>query len=203
MKSIFVLCFFISFTYFGYAQYTQIPTGRFSGFPYGQSQDSGLNPSICDTLKYIFRQFTDSFYIKKDTGNTSGYTSKDTITTSKIYSVDRLDSLNDNITGSPFVYIIQYQSGNDSVWMFNVFRNVIEKVKECLLGGIVKEADGHLSHDPEYSRNLRYEYVIKTLKDGMDPKLRNSIISIQFYPDTRGIVSDKFVLYRVNLVIHP
>ena len=87
--------------------------------------------------------------------------------------------------------------------MFNIFTNVIEKVKECLLTDIVKEADGFLIRDPEFSRKLRYEYVIKQVKDGINPVLTNSIITIEFFPDTRGIISDRFVLYRVNIVIHP
>ena len=198
MKKLFAFGVFLCFTTQIHAQYTQIPTGKFSGLPYGLSQDSGLNPSLCDTLKYVFRQFTDSINIRKDTSTIS-----DSNNTSRIYNVNRIDSLNDNITGSPFAYVIQYQSGNDSVWMFNVFSNVIEKVKECLLDGIVKEADGFLIHDPGYARKLRYEYVIKTVKQGIDPKLCHAIISIEFYPDMRGIVSDRFVLYRVNLVVHP
>jgi len=200
MKQFCVLSVFIIITFYSRGQFTQIQSGSFTGFPYTQSQDSGLNPSLCDTLEYVFRHFTDSLKVNRQPG-TSTY--NDSGSRATVYSVNRIDSLKDNLTGTRFVYFIQYQSGNDSAWMFNVFTNVIAKVKECLLSDIVKTADGFLIHDPEYSRKLRYEYVIKEVKDNIDPVLTNSIITVEFFPDTRGIISDRFVLYRVNIVVHP
>jgi hypothetical protein len=203
MKKIYITCSFILISFFSFAQFTEIPSGRFTGFPYAFSQDSGLNPSLCDTLNYTLRLMEGTLSQSKlaDSGSINA---NDTMSrASRIYSVNRIDSTSDHITGSPFAYFIQYQSGNDSAWMFKVFTDVIMKTRDCLSNGMVQEADAFWIHDPEYGRKIRYEYVIKKVKPGISPALNNAIITIQFYPDTRGVISDKFVLYRVDMVIHP
>jgi len=203
MKQLLLTSLFLFLGFFGIAQYTQIPSGKFTGFPYAFSQDSGLNPSICDTLMYTFRMITGNLNNGKvaDSGSINANDSMSRV--SNIYSVNRIDSTTDHITGSPFAYFIQYQTGNDSAWMFNVFSNLIMKTRDCLSTGVVNEADGFWIHDPEYNRKIRYEYVIKKVKPGINPVLNNSIITIEFYPDVTSGMSDKFVLYRVNMVIHP
>jgi hypothetical protein len=203
MKQFLLTSSFLFLGFLSYAQYTQIPSGKFAGFPYSFSQDSGLNPSLCDTLMYTFKMMSGNLNTLKVPDSTSAAAKDSMDRATKIYSVNRIDSTNDNITGSPFAYFIQYQSGNDSSWMFNVFNNLIMKTRDCLSSGIVQEADGFWIHDPEFSRKVRYEYIIKKVKAGINPVLTNAIVTIEFYPDVSSGMSDKFVLYRVNMVIHP
>jgi hypothetical protein len=33
--------------------------------------------------------------------------------------------------------------------------------------------------------------------------MKNISVQVEFHPDTSGIYSDHFTLYRVNLIIHP
>jgi len=202
MKQLNITCFFFFISFYSFAQFTEIPSGSFTGFPYTFSQDSGLNPSLCDTLVYTFRLMTGPMSVSKITDSGSTNANDTMARASKIYSVNRIDSTNDHITGSPFAYFINYQSGNDSAWMFNVFRDVIMKTRSCLSSGWVDEADGFWIHDPEYGRKIRYEYVIKKVKPGINPGLNNAIITIEFFPDLSGTMYDKFVLYRVDMVIH-
>jgi len=203
MKKLSLTCLFLVIAFLSFAQFTQIPADKFTGFPYTFSQDSGLNPSVCDTLMYTFRLMSDNLATLKVPDSSSANTKDSLSRATNIYSVNRIDSTNDHITGSPFAYFIQYQSGNDSAWMFNVFNNLIMKTRDCLVSGIVQEADGFWIHDPEYARKIRYEYIIKKVKAGINPILTNAIITLEFYPDVSGTISDKFVLYRVNMVIHP
>ena len=203
MKKLFLTFLFLFPVFFSFAQFTQIPAGKFTGFPYEFSQDSGLNPSLCDTLIYTFRVMSGNLTTLKVPDSSSASTKDSLSKSARIYSVNKIDSTNDHITGSPFAYFIQYQSGNDSAWMFNVFTNLIMKTRDCLTTGVVQEADGFWIHDPEYSRKLRYEYVIKEVKSGINPILNNAIVTIEFYPDVISAMSDKFVLYRVDMVIHP
>ena len=113
---------------------------------------------------YTFRLMSDNSATLKIPDSSSANTKDSLSRATVIYSVNRIDSTNDHITGSPFAYFIQYQSGNDSAWMFNVFNNLIMKTRDCLSSGIVQDADGFWIHDPEYARKIRYEYVSKKLQ---------------------------------------
>jgi hypothetical protein len=155
-------------------------------------------------------QYKDSANVTaRDTAGDSNRPSNQGFSSVSSYSDSTLSkpfATNDNnniVTGSPFVYYCPYQSGNDSAYMLSVFNDLVSDVKSCLLRGAVKNVEVMFGHDPVNPRILRYGYYITALKPGADPKMKNISVQVEFHPDTSGIYSDHFTLYRVNLIIHP
>ena len=170
----------------------------------GNAADSEWNmhhPAICDTLNHVFMTILDSFKIIKGHKIQPHQPSNpdSNISYSQIPGSDN----NNIITGSPFIFYCPYQSGRDSLAMFKVFSDLISEVRECLLRGAVRDVDVMYMHDFNNPRTLRFAYFIKELYPGVDPKMKNASVTIEFNPDTRGRVTDNYTLYRVNLILHP
>jgi len=197
MKKLLLLCIFLGSSLYSVGQ-------RSMGFPYPPVGDSGQNPSLCDTLKYVFRQMTDSLGTRTFVAKQDSAGKNDSIVPPSVGHTRPFGRMSDNVySGSPFEYFCPYKWGKDSITMFNIFTGLVPQIKACLLVTGVKSADGYLSYNPQNSRDLRYEFVIKDLQEGMDPKLNNVIIRIEFLPDTNGSLTDAFTIYRVNLMVRP
>jgi hypothetical protein len=203
-KSPLILLFFILSVATGFAQtYNQNTSPNNTTLPYPNPYDTNLNPSICDTLNYIFISITDSFKTIK--GQQTRYIqNKDTNLAGRI-SYSRIPgSLNDNIiTGSPFVFFCPYRYGKDSLKMYNVYTSLISAVGSCLLNGPVQNLSVYYTKASDNARIIHYSYLITEVKPGIDPRLKNATVTIEFKPDVSGLVTDNYTTYRVNIIIRP
>jgi hypothetical protein len=154
-------------------------------------------------LNYIFSTITDSFRINRFTRPRQLRYNDSTI--GKRISYSRIPGAqSDNIiTGSPFAFFCPYRNGPDSVRMFGIFASLVNNVKECLLTGPVDSLYANYSFANDNSRTIRYKYQVRAVKPGIDPRLINTMVIVEFNPDTSGLKTDHFTVYRVNVIIRP
>jgi hypothetical protein len=171
--------------------------------PYHNPYDSALNPDFCDTLTYIFNSITDSFRTNRFTQRR--YLNYNDSNMGKRISYSRLPGAqSDNIiTGSPFAFYCPYRYGKDSIAMFRIFSGLVSNIKECLLTGPVDSLFANYSLANDNSRIIRYRYQVRSVKPGIDPKLTNVLVIVEFNPDKSGLKTDNFITYRVNVIIRP
>ena len=171
----------------------------------GTTADSEWNayhPSISDSLNHIFMSIKDSFKSIKGKSIQAGKNSDNTIISYTSGSQIPGSQHPGIIIGNPLEFFCIYQSGKDSAAMFTVFNDLISEVKQCLLRGAFKDVDVMYMQDFNNPRIARFAFFVKELKAGIEPKLKNSSVMIEFDPELSGTPTNNYTIYNVNLIVH-